>query len=918
MQCLDDRAVQAWMRGTVPEVERETVRAHLDTCDSCRDLLATSVDTQWIGQVVGRYRIVELIGGGAMGEVYRAEDPDLGRDVAIKVVRQGGSQKRLLLEAQAMAKLTHANVTRVYDVGTIADGVFLAMELVQGRTLRAWFAEEPRTWREVVALMRQAAAGVHAAHEAGLVHGDFKPDNVLVAHARPGEPGRAAAPKGAAEVIDGRVLVTDFGLARMVFAEPHTRATDGALDATCGFAGTPAYMAPEQFDEAPVATPASDQFSFCVTLFEGLYGKRPYAGADLATLRDAVVAGKLEMPAQRVPGRLVRLLRRGLATRPAERFASMAALGDELDATVSRRALWIGGGVATVGAAVAATLLVTGAGRDAACEDGASRFAGVWDKAARDRIAKAFESSTVPYASTSLAGLTSALDRYRDRWVATYTETCKATHVRKEQSAALLDTRMLCLDRRKAESKAVLDELSTGTPAAVRDAVTAANALRPVADCNAVASLQDLERLPADAAQRSRITAADGAVAKCRALFATGQYRPGQTCAGAAAKQAAEVGYGPTIAEAELVTGQFALAMRTWPEASAAITKALLAAEESRDARTRAKALIALIAVDAERGKFAQSHEHAKHASAVIKGLGGGADLTADLTYQEGALLLRESKFAESAEALERAVTLREEAYGKQDARVAEPFGVLGSLNTVRKQYDAAQQAYDRALAIQQAALGATHPAVAKTLHGLAQLQLRTGKTEDALATQKRSYDMLVAAYGEEHRDVALSANVVMQALMFSGKYAEAAVAAARAVELMEKAVGPDHPDTAIALQGLAAAYSRADKNDEAGDPPARARDPDEDDRSRASAHDPDPGESGDGAAHQAPLHRGAAATRSCARDAHQAVRCRASGCRARTSHARRLLRRSWSGQRGDRAARTGAAARRVEAAEEQ
>ena len=146
-----------------------------------------------------------------------------------------------------MAKLTHPNVTRVYDVGTIADGVFLAMELVQGRTLRARFAEEPRTWRAVVAMMRDAAAGVHAAHEAGLVHGDFKPDNVLVAH-------------------DGRVLVSDFGLARMVFAEPHTRGAfaPGALDATCGFAGTPAYMAPEQFDEAPVATAASDQFSFCV------------------------------------------------------------------------------------------------------------------------------------------------------------------------------------------------------------------------------------------------------------------------------------------------------------------------------------------------------------------------------------------------------------------------------------------------------------------------------------------------------------------------------------------------------------------------------------------------------------------------------------------------------------------------------
>ncbi len=801
--CLDDQAIRAWVRGEVPEGQRDSVRAHLDTCDSCTELIASTLDTEWIGQTVGRYRIVERIGGGAMGEVFRAEDPELRRDVAIKLVRQGGSQQRLLHEAQAMARLAHPNVTRIYDVGTAGDGVFLAMELVDGRTLREWFAERPRSWREVVDVMRHAGQGLRAAHEAELVHGDFKPDNVLVAR-------------------DGRVLVSDFGLARMAFARAHVResatTTGAALETTCGFAGTPAYMAPEQFADEPAATPASDQFSFCVTLFEGLYGQRPFAGADLPSLRDAVVAGQAAVPAKapRVPGKLARAVRRGLATKASERFASMAELLAALDAAMSRRVLVIAGGTAALGAAVAATLLVTNAGARDACSDGPSQLAGIWDSGVRTKLAQAFEGSKLPYATTSLASVVGALDGYRERWIGSYAETCKATHVRKTQSAELLDVRMHCLARRKAEAKALVDELARGTAESVRDAVAGVNALRSIDDCADIATLEDLERLPADAAQRTRIAEVDSELARCRALLTTGQFKPGQACATAATVKASALGYRPTLAESELITGMVETRLREWEHADASITRALLTAEEARDARTRARALLWLVAVAGERAAFAQGHERAEHARAVIKGLGGARDLEADLAFHEGVMLFREGKLAPAAELLQKAVALREEAYGKQDARVAEPLAALASIEITRKSYDTAQQLLDRALAIQEAALGTSHPSVAKTLHAVAQLQLRMGKTDDALKTQQRSYDLLVAAYGENHRDVALSVGVIAQAYMFAGKYAEAVEPAQRSADLMAKAVGDEHHDTAIALQTLAATQSRAGKTDEA------------------------------------------------------------------------------------------------------
>ncbi|MGE0547468.1 MAG: tetratricopeptide repeat protein [Kofleriaceae bacterium] len=797
MECLDDQAVQAWVRGDVAGERSDPVRDHLDGCESCSELVAALLETEWIGQAVGRYQIVELIGGGAMGEVYRASDPDLGRDVAIKVVRRGGSQQRLLREAQAMARVTHPNVIRIYDVGTVGSALFLAMELVQGQTLRSWLVARRRDVREVVTAMRDAGRGLHAAHLAGMVHGDFKPDNVLVAD-------------------DGRVLVTDFGLAQLLADEPVAGVETTAM-ASHIIAGTPAYMAPERFDASAAATAASDQFSFCVTLFEALYGQRPFAADDVAALRAVMLDTRPVVPVRRgVSARVIRALQRGLVPAPAERFGSMAQLLSVLDAALAQRTRWIAAGAIGIGLGVSATLWAASTTPGPACDDGDRQFAQAWSPALRAKLETAFAASTLPYAPSALAAVTAAFDRYRDAWVGAYDATCEATHVRHEQSDVLLDVRMQCLSRRRQDAKALLDELSRGTTDAVRDAFAAVTALPAISDCADVSSLQELERAPADPAVRVRVEALHAQLAACRAIITTGQYRAGRACASAAVTTARDIGHRPTLGEAELLLGTVETRLRNWDAASDALERAVLASEGGRDARTRARALTWLVAADSDRNAFPQAHRSVEHANAVLAGLGNDPDLGSELAFHAGVLRLREGKLKDAAEGFEQLTARRSKLYGDHDARVAEPLVALAAVFTSRKQYGEAQVALDRALVIQRTALGDQHPAIGKTYHVLAQLQMRMGKLDEALASQRRSYELLVAGYGESHRDVALSVGLIAQAHLFNGKFDLAIPPAQRAVELMAAIGGEDSPDTAVALETLAATFSRAGRSADA------------------------------------------------------------------------------------------------------
>ncbi|MCA9708302.1 MAG: serine/threonine protein kinase [Myxococcales bacterium] len=299
-----------------------------------RDLMFARVEQRLLGRTltpvrVGRFVVLRRVGHGGMGVVYAAHDPELDRKVAVKLVDDGGgdgsgpteAHRELLREARAAAALTHPNVVTVYEVGLEGDAVFLAMEYVDGPTLRRWL-EPPgdRRWREVVGMFVAAGRGLAAAHRAGLVHRDFKPDNVLIG-------------------ADGRPRVADFGLARPA-PRDRTEPGDGSEPAGEGtftsVAGTPRYMAPEQHDGQGIG-PASDQFAFCVALYEGLYGQPPFPISSVVDRLDALERPLPAPPSRGVPRSLWRVLRRGLAQEPAQRWPGMAELLEALEAVGRRR-----------------------------------------------------------------------------------------------------------------------------------------------------------------------------------------------------------------------------------------------------------------------------------------------------------------------------------------------------------------------------------------------------------------------------------------------------------------------------------------------------------------------------------------------------------------------------------------------------
>jgi hypothetical protein len=321
MTCLDDEEAVAFAQGRLSAEERAAIEAHLDGCATCRTLVAelarlepappslvdevtTPAWTPAPGARIGRYALTRVLGAGTAGIIYEGDDPELARKVAIKILRpvagrdSAAERERLLHEARSMARLSHPHVVAVHDVGTQDDCVYLVRECVDGVSLDVWLATT-RSWREVVDVFVAAGRGLAAAHAAGLVHQDFKPENVLV--------GR-----------DGSVRVTDFGLAR-------------ALDAPGERAGTPAFMAPE-LNGSQRADARADQFSFCVALWWALFGQHP--------LRPGTQAGPISGAASgRVPAAVATTLQRGLHADPSARHPHMNALLDALLASAGPRRL---------------------------------------------------------------------------------------------------------------------------------------------------------------------------------------------------------------------------------------------------------------------------------------------------------------------------------------------------------------------------------------------------------------------------------------------------------------------------------------------------------------------------------------------------------------------------------------------------
>ena len=603
--CLDENALVELAQGTLPAGRLQAALLHLDSCGECRSMVgelapgfgAVAPAGSWTelhpGSLVGRYRVKEALGAGAMGLVFAAHDPHLGRDLALKLLRGGGEdasrlRERLLREARLLARLSHPNVVAVHDVGTLGDQIFVALALVDGGTLSEWLRAAPRTVPEILAAFRQAGEGLCAAHELGLVHRDFKPDNVLVGK-------------------DGRVRVTDFGLAVDAALPEETFAAASTTDpsiplrltSTGALIGTPAYMAPEQLEGGKVDA-RSDQFGFCVALYEALYGERPFAATDLAGLKLALLAAQVRpVPSgSRVPTWLRRILLRGLSLDPAARFPTVRALLDALDRgpLLGRRSL------PALGLLVLAAALFAYWVRPDPCRGGEA----LWSPPGR--------------AQSGPPEIEQALSGYRAAFLATFEQSCRAARERGEESEAVLGQRVACLSERRAAAAGLSRALSSlptlppGAPA------LAAAALPPIDECARASALAAPP--PPSGQARARLEDVEASLFEARTLGLVGEASRGAAVAKAALAEAEQLGYRPLIARAALASAAFAEGRAR----EAALHRAAAVAISARDDATAADAFTALLdEVAVRQGRADEAAPLRAFAEAAIGHLPGDA-----------------------------------------------------------------------------------------------------------------------------------------------------------------------------------------------------------------------------------------------------------------------------------------------------
>lgn len=683
------------------------------------------------------YTLLEHLGSGGMGDVFVAYDPDLDRRIAIKVLRAGGwsdrerelYERRLVREARAMAKLAHPNVNAVHQVGTAEGRLFIAMEYIGGGTLRAWLGSQQRTWQDIVQMFAQAGEGLCAAHDAGLIHRDFKPDNVLV-----GE--------------DGRARVTDFGL--VVAAQmPELPAGSGEADragaSTDTFhglvVGTPAYMAPEQLAGEEVDR-RTDIYAFCVALYEGLYGELPFPvdarltrtarGPELArTRRDDA----LRFPdSPEVPQHVREVLARGLHADPAERFESMRALLSALlrdPWRTRRRALAIAGAVAIAGA-LAVLAYLAFEPRVPACQSAGAEARQMWSPEISARIASAFAAVTGELggsgiADAALARVNERMPEYSGALARAYRRTCE-----EPGSVQLVDLVNRCLDYRLAAGQALIAQLQSPSASAVLRAASAVDQLPVIGDCSNPALVQRPDLVNRSEEERTRLIALETGIAEAEVQISLGRYGVLDELEDVV-EQAGKARSPRVLGRAELARTR-AHAARGWNQnARLAGRAALASAERAADDATAIGAMTLLIPLEYDNSGRATVYNLKRLLDAKIARVGGSRKL--ELASELAWLPTLVHDRAADAYALARTLLPQvEEVFGDPSLELGGLLVEVGSLETLLEQHDRAAESLQRAIAILAEILGSEHPTVAEARANLADVYFDTSEPDKGLA----------------------------------------------------------------------------------------------------------------------------------------------------------------------------------------
>jgi tetratricopeptide (TPR) repeat protein/tRNA A-37 threonylcarbamoyl transferase component Bud32 len=721
------------------------------------------------GDLIGRYIVLGLLGKGGMGVVYSAYDPELDRKVALKLLRVVNRRKgedvdakrmRLLREAKAIARLSHPSVVVVYDVGTWEDQVFIAMELVDGLTIPRWIETKKPKWREVLKVFIAAGEGIAAAHAADLIHRDLKPENVMVTR-------------------DEKVRVMDFGLARQIDritdegpfnandadvdgdTQPGVRPAESRLTHEGNVVGTPAYMPPEQY--LGVTDERSDQFSFCVALYEMVYGQHPFEAKTAFGLTGNVQAGRIhEAPARtKVPVWLRKILLRGLRPRPEDRYPTMPDLLDALrkDPSVARKRWLMAGAIFAAAGGLAYGFQRAADSKRAFCAAGPERLAGAWelgggskgvDGSGHASLRKAFLATGKPYAPDAVRGVTKLLDEYAARWVGLYRDSCEATNVRGDQSAELLDLRMSCLNDRLGGLHALTDIFRTATGEVVEHAVEAAHALTPLDGCSDVKQLRSLIP-PPDPTMRARVEQLRRELAQIKAVHDSGRYVAALEQLRPVVREAKELGYRPLEAEALVPMGRANAELGRYPEAEHILDEALRSALASRHDDLLAEFSAWQIWAVGSQGRFAESEHWMRFADSIIERNGKSDSLMYSwILNNMGAVYYLQHRYAESLEYQQRAKTIKEKILGTEDPDFAATLGNVALALLKVGQPEKALTLIDRSLNIQRRALGNFHPTLADNLSNRGEILIALGKLQEALQAYRDANQLWQREFGHE------------------------------------------------------------------------------------------------------------------------------------------------------------------------
>lgn len=816
---------------------------------------------------IARFSLLEAIGQGGMGRVYAAYDPQLDRRVALKVLLEPDAddgQSRLVREAHALARLAHPNVVAVHEVGVEGDQCFVAMEFVEGLTLRQWLAQNPverRDVKQALRLLSQAGRGLAAAHTAGIVHRDFKPGNVLIGD-------------------DGRVRVADFGLARVAAAGTVGEAdapvsplnasvmSSSPLTATGSLAGTPGYMAPEQW-YGHALDHRTDQFAFCCVAWEVAFGVRPF-DADTPSKR-------LERIANGTPTRghgptpfaeLEGILLRGMRAEPEKRHRSLEELLDRLAPHIedqSRRrtaAVMIAAASAIAVASLGLWVVRSSQATEQICSGAASYMQGVWDDARRRSVRDAMLGTNLAYAQGVWERTKSALDFYAAQWVEMHTNTCEATAVRREQSEQVLDLRMACLQRASAGLGAAVSVLAGA------DSGVVGNAHKVVADLTPLATCADVDALlsgvlPPSEADAAVVDEVGRLVLDSRAQHEAGRYQVAADLQQRARGRLEGVEHPPTVLDLQLATAATADALGEYDKAKNELLGGLDIATNAsdHDAMQRiATELVYLLSVrkqeidEAQRygelalrlsepGSRGRAAAHAaagsalytdgKNAQAVVEfeqAIQIGTQLRpppsvelAEWRQRQAGVLRALSRLSAAEQEYRAAIEIMERELGADHPEIAEPVGNLGLLLGQRGRLDEAETALRRALSTKEAALGENHPGVAKWASNLGNVLRKLGRFREAEEALRHALSIHEATVGPRDRLVAFTCISLGYLLLFDERYVEAVPYFERARGILVDKFGADYPYLGNVWNGLARTYLALSEHELAGAAATRA-----------------------------------------------------------------------------------------------